>query len=126
MSALLMEKQKKIEIQFRSLPLSEFQLKKLQPLQLIAERYKWKSMLRDRIILGHLKPIAPIEFAKVILTRHSCKAPIMQSLVASFKGIVDGLIEYGIIKHNAVIEYRTAICGKHDIHIDIEVLYCEI
>lgn len=92
----------------------------------IAERYKWKSLLRDRIVFTRMQPNKPIEYANVILTWRCVREPKKGSLQVSFKPIIDGLIEYGIIKPNASIKYRFIPGEWHKGQINIKVKGCAI
>ena len=111
-----------MNLDFHGLPMLKHELKRLRPLDLIAERYKWKSLLRDRMVFTRSKPKEPIKKAKVTLTRHSSRVHAMDSLVMSFVGIVDGLLEYRVIDRDSTIEYKTMVCSKKYGRINIEVL----
>ena len=101
--------------------MTEYELKRLSAKETIGERYKWKSMLRDRIQLDRLRPDTPMKNANVTLTRYSTRPPTQQSLALSFRGIVDGLLEYGIINSCANIIYKAHRSGKNYGRINIEV-----
>lgn len=125
MSALLMEAEK-IDYTFHGLPLTKYQLNKTMTKDVIAERYKWKSLLRDRIVFTRTRPTNPIECADVTLTWRCAREPKIGSLQVSFKPIIDGLIEYGIIKPNASIKYRFIPGEWHKGQINIKVMGCAI
>lgn len=49
-------------------------------------------------IVGRNKPSKPLEHAKLVLTRHSASQPDYDGLVSSFKHVLDGLIECGVLE----------------------------
>lgn len=61
-----------------------------------AEKKKWKGLVRDMVILKG-GPKQPLEKAKLTLTRHSSKPCDFDGIVSSFKGVIDGLTEAGVI-----------------------------
>ena len=48
----------------------------------------------------HLRPPTPLQKAKLTLTRHSSREPDFDGLVSSFKHIIDGLIEAGVLAND--------------------------
>ncbi len=73
------------------------------------EAKKWKQFVRLKV--GLQRPDKPLERARLILTRVSSSEPDYDGLVSSFKHVIDGLIEAGVIVSDkmsviGVPEYR--------------------
>jgi Holliday junction resolvase RusA-like endonuclease len=60
-----------------------------------AERKKWRSLV-EQATLGK-RPSKPLDTARITLTRLSSNEPDYDNLAASFKSVVDGLRDAGII-----------------------------
>jgi hypothetical protein len=56
---------------------------------------KWKREVWGRV--WHKKPEHPLYNAKLTLTRHSSVRPDYDGLVSSFKSVIDGLVEAGVL-----------------------------
>jgi Holliday junction resolvase RusA-like endonuclease len=50
------------------------------------------------LAVGARKPKAPLERARLTLTRYSSSEPDYDGLVSSFKPVIDGLIRCGVLK----------------------------
>lgn len=61
-----------------------------------AEKKKWKRAVFERVSF-YAFTRDPLTSAKLTLTRHSSKEPDFDGLVSSFKAVIDGLKEAGII-----------------------------
>jgi Holliday junction resolvase RusA-like endonuclease len=65
-----------------------------------AERSKWKKRIYSALKLRKLIPLEPLVHAKISLIRYSSSRPDYDGLVSSFKAILDGLVEAGLIKND--------------------------
>lgn len=62
-----------------------------------AELGRWKSVTRNTALMGKLPP-SPLTKAHLILTRYAPGVqPDFDNLVSSWKGVIDGLVEAGVI-----------------------------
>lgn len=68
----------------------------------------WKSEVWLACYQGG-RPKAPLKRARVTLVRHSSSEPDYEGLVSSFKSVLDGLTEAGII-----VDDNTSVIGKPD------------
>lgn len=59
------------------------------------EARKWKNYIH--LYAGSNKPSKPLQKAKLTLVRYSSKSPDPDGLVSSFKHVIDGLVEAGIL-----------------------------
>lgn len=84
---------------------------------------KWKNWVGVRC-LGH-KPPSPLERSILTLTRHSSVEPDPDNLAASFKPVIDGLREAGIIVNdrssNVSIFFRWSYCAPGEKKITVRV-----
>lgn len=69
---------------------------------------KLKSRVKTQVVL-HGQPAAPLEKAKLTLERHSSVEPDFDGLVSSFKFIIDGLVDCGVL-----IGDKTSVIGRPD------------
>lgn len=97
-------------------------------------RYKqnklWKKLVLEHVKLYQLKPAVPYQKARLTLTRFAHgREPDFDNLVSSWKGIIDGLTEAGIIIDDRPDVIGRPIClwekaapkqGKVRIQIDVE------
>ena len=60
------------------------------------ERKKWRDATRLRTFM--LRPPSPLEKCRIIATRFSSSEPDYDNLAQSFKSVIDGLKDAGIIK----------------------------
>lgn len=60
-----------------------------------AETTKWKMW--TKLAVGANRPHAPLEQARLVLTRCTSVEPDFDNLAASFKAIIDGLREAGVL-----------------------------
>ena len=70
-----------------------------------ALKKKWKQAVR--VAVANLEPKAPLTKAKLTLIRHSSKESDFDGLVISFKPIIDGLKEAGVI-----LDDKTSVIGQ--------------
>lgn len=90
------------------------------------EAAKWKALVHLSVCA--YKPEKPLEKARITLTRYSSGKPDFDGLVSSFKHVLDGLIEAGVIiddsMDNVTTEYawERAQPKKGKIHIRVEPL----
>ncbi len=61
------------------------------------EAKKWKMSVKTAIVFHRLQPAAPFKKAKLTLIRCSSNCPDSDGLVSSFKHVVDGLVEAGVL-----------------------------
>ena len=62
------------------------------------EARKWKNLVVQYVVLGQRRPPEPLKKAKLILTRYAFgRKPDHDNLRASFKHVVDGLVEAGVL-----------------------------
>ena len=62
------------------------------------ENKKWKGLVA--LAIGVKTPPSPLAKAKLTLIRHSSSEPDFDGLVASFKSIIDGLIECRVLEND--------------------------
>jgi hypothetical protein len=91
-----------------------------------AEAKKWKTLVANHARIYADIPKKPWANAHLTLTRHSSVRPDYDGLVSSFKHVIDGLIEAGIIandKHEniGISTYLWEKCPPRDGHITIVV-----
>lgn len=74
---------------------------------------KWKKAVDD-VLKDRIKPPCPLISAVLTLTRHSSSRPDFDGLVSSFKAVVDGLVESGVLADDSheVIGVPTYIWEK--------------
>lgn len=60
------------------------------------EKRKWTDIVKASIDFK-MKPQKPLERATLICERHSSRPSDFDNRVASFKGVVDGLVEAGVL-----------------------------
>src|SRR4051812_26626759 len=58
----------------------------------------WKSAVA--LIVGAKRPPAPLQKARLTLTRHSSVSPDPDGLVSGFKRVIDGLVESGVLAND--------------------------
>lgn len=63
---------------------------------LLSESRKWKKAVWAAVQIAG-KPTQPMRSARIELIRHSSTEPDFDNLVSSFKWILDGLIDAGVI-----------------------------
>lgn len=63
--------------------------------QVAKERKAWRSA--SCLIAKSKRPLTPLRKAKLTLTRCSTTKPDVDNLAASFKGVIDGLKDAGVI-----------------------------
>lgn len=90
-----------------------------------AHAVKWKAGVRNALKALN-KPATPLERAKLTLTRHSSVAPDYDGLVSSFKSVIDGLVEEGVLLNDkmtciGVPDYRHEVAAPRQGRITIEV-----
>lgn len=61
------------------------------------EAKKWKGLVVNAVRFEQNLPAIPFKLAKVSLTRFSAREPDCDNLAASFKHVLDGLVEAGVI-----------------------------
>jgi Holliday junction resolvase RusA-like endonuclease len=74
-----------------------------------AERKKWRSFVCTLIRFNGLYSQAPLERCALTCTRHSPREPDFDNLVISFKSIIDGLKDAGVIvddKPSCIVERK--------------------
>lgn len=96
-----------------------------------AEARKWKSLVGNIVAANAplrqiLKDRGPLEKAKLTLTRHSSISPDFDGLVSSFKHVIDGLIEAGVISNDkmsniGIPEYRWQMTSPKKGQITVKV-----
>lgn len=71
-------------------------------------------MWRQRIVfaVGIRAPKRPLQRAQAILTRHSAREPDFDGLVHSFKSIVDGLKDAGVIVDDRPSNFKAEYLWK--------------
>jgi Holliday junction resolvase RusA-like endonuclease len=75
-------------------------------------RKMWKAMVPLCMLeFGHRKPRQPLTRAKLVLTRYSSVRPDFEGLVSTFKGILDGLVECGVL-----IDDNMGVIGQPEYH----------
>lgn len=89
------------------------------------ERRYWRSAVAVCMI-GH-KPPVPLKRAHLTLTRFSASAPDSDNLAASFKSVVDGLVDAGVLENDryeniGMPSYQWAPAKRGDGHITVEVV----
>jgi hypothetical protein len=79
------------------------------------------------LAVGNRKPKEPLKTAKLILTRYSSTEPDYDGLVGSFKPIVDGLIQAGVLINDkmsnigqSVYRWEKAPRGKGKIQVIVQ------
>ena len=80
-----------------------------------AERKKWRLAAKMRTFMQ--RPPTPLEKCKITCTRFSSSEPDFDNLTQSFKSVIDGLKDAGIIKDDkaSVVvkrEYLWEKCGR--------------
>jgi Holliday junction resolvase RusA-like endonuclease len=65
-------------------------------------RKRWRKLIGELVVYERQKPDAPLVEATLICTRYSKKAPDYGNLVYSFKPLVDGLVEHGVLKDDSM------------------------
>ncbi len=115
-----------IKIIFNEVNTSGGPLIKMHPSDVVKEQYKWKSLLRDKILFDGLKPEAPIRKATVNLIRHSRRKTMDKYLDISFKPIKEALIEYGMVSVDANFIYESYSSKANCEKIVIEIYENEI
>jgi hypothetical protein len=93
-----------------------------------AKRGKWKDYVW--LAVRNYLPPAPLKKARLVCIRASSSMPDYDGLVTSFKGVIDGLVESGVIeddslKHIGVPEFgwRKAERKKGFVYVQVaEVL----
>lgn len=93
-----------IKLEIKDLPLRPNELLRKHWSYVTKEKNKWHALVK--LFLGHQTPKAPFKQAKLVLTRHSMRAPDYDGLVGSFKYVVDGLVKAGVIADD-----KTAVIG---------------
>jgi Holliday junction resolvase RusA-like endonuclease len=63
-------------------------------------RASWRQLV-DKAINARGLPPHPLERARITCTRFSSKRPDYDNLVASFKSVIDGLVDCGVIEDDA-------------------------
>lgn len=58
----------------------------------------WKRAVWAQV--WHLRPPTPLEQAELMLTRLSSTEPDFDGLVSSFKNVIDGLVEHGVLAND--------------------------
>lgn len=88
-----------------------------------ANSTKWKRLVA--YALSGKLPRKPFKLAHVVMTRHSSHEPDFDNLAISFKPIMDGLVQAGVLigdKASQVrVEYKWAKAKQHKGFITIEV-----
>lgn len=74
-----------------------------------SDRKKWRTW--SALTFCDKRPPAPLQRAKLTLTRHSSSEPDYDGLVASFKSVVDGLVDAKVLVNDkpaniGIPEYR--------------------
>lgn len=87
-----------------------------------SKKWRWCVVL----MVGDKTPEKPLKKAKVSLTRHSSSSPDFDGLVSSFKHVLDGLIDAGVILNDrfeniGAPEYVWEKSGRRAGKITIEV-----
>lgn len=74
-----------------------------------AKKHKQKRQVTDlvKFAIHMYRPKKPLEKARVVLTRHSASEPDFDNLVASFKPVIDALVEAGVI-----IDDKSSVIGQ--------------
>lgn len=71
---------------------------------------RWKAMVAAAVLAYRAKPPVPLTRSRLVLTRCSAVEPDPDNLAASFKPVIDGLREAGVIENdrscNVEICYR--------------------
>lgn len=76
------------------------------------EMKKWKRLVYEAVVLGNARPQAPLRKAKLVLTRYAFgREPDRDNLRASFKHVVDGLVESQVI-----IDDCPEVIGEPEVH----------
>lgn len=60
-------------------------------------RKRWHRFVAELVLVQRARPTAPLRHARVICTRYSAVAPDADNLGYSFKPLVDGLVEAGVL-----------------------------
>lgn len=84
----------KLEIQINDLPKTRNALADRR-WERRKEATKWHELVRHKAELA--RPAAPLRRATLHLVRHSSRCPDYDGLVSSFKYVIDGLVNCGII-----------------------------
>jgi len=118
--------------------LLDFELPGLPPLQVAGsggghwrKRYddakRWKQAVQAVVLEDHYVPDEPLKRARILLERHSTSEPDLDNLCASFKPVVDGLTELGVIlddKPSVLVihefRWRKAKRGEGKIRVRLE------
>ncbi len=78
------------------------------------------------IMVGDKAPEKPLKKARLVLTRYSSNSPDFDGLVSSFKHVIDGLVDAGVIQNDkfeniGAPEYVWEKCGRRAGKITVEV-----
>jgi Holliday junction resolvase RusA-like endonuclease len=65
------------------------------------EKKKWKDRTHREVILNRMVPATALLKANVRLTRYTSRCPDADNLYSSWKGVLDGLVEAGVIKDDS-------------------------
>lgn len=89
-----------------------------------AERKYWKDYVYH--VLVHALPCKPLEKAKIRCVRYSSSAPDFDGLVSSFKPVIDGLTQCGVIIDDnmdviGVPEFEWVSCKRGEGRIEVWV-----
>ncbi len=85
-----------LEFELEGLPETINQMIRMRQVVYRKKKNAWKEKVG--IVVGHRVPNSPLEQATVILTRFSSVYPDFDGLVSSFKHILDGLVDAGILE----------------------------
>ena len=61
-----------------------------------SERKKWRT--KSKQAAWHLRPVSPLKSYRLTCVRHSSAQPDFDNLAISFKSVVDGLKDAGIVE----------------------------
>lgn len=87
----------------------------------------WRNRTAAHVINSVEKPL---KTATLILTRHSSREPDFDGLVSSFKHIIDGLVEGGLLADDKSSNigqptYKWVKCGTKKGHIEVQIFSTE-
>lgn len=92
------------------------------------ERDQWIAAVMA-IVKTRTRPVAPLERAKLTLTRYSSVSPDPDGLVSGFKAIVDALVKAGVIANDRTenigfpdYRWEKAPRGKGSVRVRVEGL----
>lgn len=114
-----------IRIEIKDLPKMPNSLIRKHWIFITKEKNKWHGLVK--LYLRHNKPANPFKQAKLTLTRYSTKDPDYDGLVGSFKYVIDGLVNAGVIIDDkfsviGMSEYKWVKCKKEEQRIEVTVV----